>query len=468
VLFDGADQSYRKEDNVPKLGMFDRGRFIKRKLEQAFPNYPIRAAQFLTDRSYLFAAVPETENVERVGAALLEAGVPVEGFGLLPVESAGLVNGLSDRLFGQRGARSRWAVLIGQNETGGLRQIVIRDGALALTRLTPPSDGATAGAAWVEDVMREFKATLTYIARFGYTADEGLDVIVIAGDAEKKAFEQEKYLPGSNFRCLKVPEALMALGLGGFGFSSAGFADALYAVWAGSKRQLTLPVRVPSIERIVTPRKTARIFTFLLLAALIGAGGFVFSAWQDLNALTLSVEQKQNQKNLLLQEFQHEQETLAALPVKPERVRGALAVQSYLDSSSVSITPTLNALRSVLAADMRLTSLTFEHTASPPPRPVVVIEGTAPPPAVHDPGKARIRLRFTLSGSLTLEQKVNRTEAIAAQMKQVFAGYEVKILSQFGGVTRTGRFEGSAGGDPTAPDNRGNNFAEIELQGKPL
>src|SRR5471032_3056619 len=44
VLFDGADQAYRKEDGIPKLSPFDRPKFIKRKLELAFPSYPIRAA----------------------------------------------------------------------------------------------------------------------------------------------------------------------------------------------------------------------------------------------------------------------------------------------------------------------------------------------------------------------------------------------------------------------------------------
>src|SRR4051812_19023598 len=41
VLFDGADQTYRREDKIPPLSAFDRPRFVRRKLELAFPNYPI-------------------------------------------------------------------------------------------------------------------------------------------------------------------------------------------------------------------------------------------------------------------------------------------------------------------------------------------------------------------------------------------------------------------------------------------
>lgn len=35
ILFDGADQTYRREENIPKLSPIDRPRFVKRKLELA-------------------------------------------------------------------------------------------------------------------------------------------------------------------------------------------------------------------------------------------------------------------------------------------------------------------------------------------------------------------------------------------------------------------------------------------------
>ena len=161
--------------------------------------------------SYLFVAIPETDNIDRVSAAMLEAGVPIAGFGLLPAESAGLVTLLSDRLFAGKGRKSHWAVLIGQHEAGGLRQVIVKDGRLALTRMTPPSEGGLQGPGWVEGVIHEFKATLTYITRFGYSADDGLDVIVVCGDAEKKIFDQ-KTLPVTNFQCLETADALSVVG----------------------------------------------------------------------------------------------------------------------------------------------------------------------------------------------------------------------------------------------------------------
>src|SRR5690349_1079874 len=80
VIFDGADQTYRKEENIPRLSPFDRPRFVKRKLEVAFPSYPIRASLEVKPPklkgkaakgakkelpSYLFVALPETDQLDR-------------------------------------------------------------------------------------------------------------------------------------------------------------------------------------------------------------------------------------------------------------------------------------------------------------------------------------------------------------------------------------------------------------------
>jgi hypothetical protein len=69
---------------------------------------------------------------------------------------------------------------MGQHRSGGLRQIVVKNGEIALTRMTPIAENDENSAAWVEDVVQEFKATMSYLSRFGYSPDEGLEVILIA------------------------------------------------------------------------------------------------------------------------------------------------------------------------------------------------------------------------------------------------------------------------------------------------
>ncbi len=469
VLFDGADQAYRKEESIPKLSSFDRPRFIQRKLDQAFPNYPVRASFAIpaatkgAQPSYLFAGVPETDNIDKVSAALLEAGVPVSGFGLLPLESAGLVSALSDKLFSPRLKKSRWAVLVSQHENGGLRQVVVKDGRLALTRMTPAS--GQSGAGWVDDVADEFRATLNYIARFGYTADDGLDVIVICGDSEKELFDQ-KQMPVTNFRCIKAGDALTAIGARGRGLGDANYGDIVHAAWAAKKSALTSPIAVPSLQKILAPRQTMRYVTMALMASLVLLVGLVGWTYVQIMPLQTEISDKQMQKTRFAGELAEQDKAIAALPVPPLMARKTLAVDDALNTGTVNFSPIFTLLKKSLTDDIVVQQMTFVHD----PQGVREAPQGQAKPAADPHGLLTVTLKFTVAGNLALEDRVARAEALAQTLRGAFPGYSVEITSQFGRVSRTGRFEGKVGGDagaaPRADDME--NTAEIELEGVPL
>lgn len=484
ILFD-ADHAYRKGEDIPKLSFFDKPLFIKRKLDQAFPNYPIRASfeiaaskktgEQKAPSSYLFVAISETDRLDRLAKSVLDAGVPVSGLGLLPVESEGLVTMLSGKLFGHKGKNSRWVVLVGQHETGGLRQVVVKDGRLALTRMTPVSEAGLQGEGWVEEVMREFKATLTYIARFGYTPAEGLDVIVIGGEAEKQFFEQQQFLPGSNFRCVKIADALQMVGARGKNLGDTNFGDALHAAWASQKKFLTASVRVESIHRIMLPRLVARIAGILLFLSLLGLMGFVFSVNQDYVPIKEKVEQRQRQKKLLTLEHEQELKVFEAFPVKPLVIRQTLAVNDLLDNNQVNITPVLHLLQKALDSDVKVGDIHFEYQPPILREPVSSGLGASPkPPAPNSPpdrGNIILTLRFSLEGNLSLEQQVARAGKMVEKMTGVFtgynAGYSVRLVSQFGNVTDMGSFSGASGKTANASASSAELFATIEVRGPP-
>jgi len=284
ILFDGADQTWRKEENIPKLSPFDRARYIKRKLDQTFPSYPVRASIQVKPPGespfYLFVALPETDRLDSIAADMQEAGVQLAGFGLLPAESVGLVKALASKVFTKEDRPSRWAVLISQHETGGLRQVIVKNGNIALTRLTPTSEAGVHGPGWADEVVREFKGTLTYIARLGYLAEEGLDVMVVCSSIEKQFFS-DKSLPVTNFQCITPAEALAAIGSQGISLGETNFGDVVHAAWVAKQRSLTVPVVVPSIQRIMVPRKMARLASAALFLALMGLGFFVSSEYSD-------------------------------------------------------------------------------------------------------------------------------------------------------------------------------------------
>lgn len=489
VVFDGADQTYRKEENIPKLSPIDRPRFVKRKLELAFPSYPIRASLEIKPpkkkkklisikaaakgeeprRSYLFVALPDTEQLDRIGAALYETGVPVAGFGLLPLESTGMVEALTEKLFGQKGVkRSRWNVVIGQHETGGLRQVVTKDGNLALTRLTPTSEAGTSGTGWVEEATREFKATLTYISRFGYTDADGLDVAVICGDVEKQFFDP-KSLPVTNFQCVNAGEALKALGSKSFGFEQTNFADAVHAAWCARKGMLTLPVRVPSIHRIMAPRLGARVASAVLSLSMVGLLGMAAVDFQEYMSVQDEVSDKENQQTMLKREYEQEAKVFDGLPVKPDTVKATLGIKKLVETNTVNVRVLLHTLKNTLPSDVRLEDLKISHKPGPalkigvssPQRPGMRF-GT-PQEDPSDPGTVIIHFGFTLPRNMELQQKSIRADELATALEAAFPGFDVR-LKPFAGMDDTSGVIGPGG----TPRSTNNSAAEIDMEGKPL
>jgi hypothetical protein len=352
-----------------------------------------------------------------------------------------------------------------------LRQVVVKDGNLALTRLTPMSDAGLAGAGWAEEVVREFKATLTYISRFGYNVDDGLDVLVVGGDVEKQFFN-EKEIGATNFRCLSVTEALAAIGSKSFGLEKSNYADALHAAWVSKKNTLRLPIRVPSIHKIMAPRLAARAGGTLMLLAAAGLAYFSFTSYQEYRVVQEDIMQRQNQKMMLEREYAEESKIFDALPVKPQLIKSAIAIKKTLETNTIDLPKSLRTLKGALGSDIILSELFLEHqpaaglglTATTPDAvlpPLTLPDGTV------DRGKLRIVFKFALPNNMQLEQKVTRAEQLQKDLQAAFPGYEVDIVSQFGKVDREGKFEAELGG-PAAQSSSLQDMAEFRLEGPPL
>lgn len=481
VIFDGSDQTYRKEESIPKLSPIDRPRFVRRKLDLAFPSYPIRASFAIKPpkkkglqlsgssqaTSYLFVALPETEQIERVSRALFESGVSVSGFGLLPLESVSLVETIARKAFaGDDHKPARWSVLIAQHETGGLRQVVVKDGALALTRLTPAGDSGTLGATWAEEVTQEFHATMKYIARLGYHSDDGLDVVIISDDVSRQFFS-DSGLGVRNFTCLTPAKALKLAGFSPFGPDKDNFGDVLHAAFLSKQGRLKAPIRIPSIHSIMIPRLAVKFGYGVLAMSLLGLLYLGQAAFFTNHALGQDVEKAQVQKDMLDREYQQEAVLFEQLPVKAEMVKGVIQTKKILEANTIPVESMNKLLLKAFGGDVYVSSLEYTHT----PNPALLLRGTDPsivaaPVDEADRGSIKIVFKFALSGDLTLEQKVLRSEKLQRDLLANFPGYSVNISAQFGSVDRDGAFSASI--DEAVAPSSADELAEITMEGKPL
>jgi hypothetical protein len=483
VLFDDADQAYKKEEIPSTIGKFDRASYVKRKISQLFPSHPIRAAMEVRPTKkksggftltaapkqspwYLFAALPELERLDVIGNVLLKSGVPVAGFGLLPVESEGLVAELAAKVFPTDGKKSRWAVIVSQQETGGFRQVFIKDGNLAMTRLIRVSHGTLSGAQWAEEVIKEFRASLAYVSRIGFSAAEGLDLAVICGEIEKQFFDP-RALGVTGFKCLTPSEALKVIGAKSSGLDKTIYGDGLFAAWVAKKSALDLPVRIPSIHRIMAPRLVARVGAGLMVLSVLGLSYMTFDTYSAYSGLQDDIEQKQNQKTMLDREYEQESKVFDALPVKPEVVKGIMGVKKTLEDNTVDIAPTLNTFKLALGDDIFLTEFDYKHTPGPALSPKAPSGFLAQAPDPKSRGTVKMSFKFGLPATMLLEQKVNRAEALQKSLESAFPGYNVKIQTQFGNVSREGSFSGGVG-ETGAAGPATEDLASFEMEGPPL
>lgn len=280
ILNDMVEQHYRKE-KIPKTSFMDKSAVLSRRLNMAFPNYPIRAALKLKDSdgpTHLFAAIPQSDSYKKVMAAVNRSGAPIVGLFLLPVEGTKMVSALSRNQAKKAKTRSAWSIFVGQHRGGGLRQVVIKHGDLALTRMTPVVDTDVEADVWVKEVSAELQSTMSYLARFGYKSEDGLDVFIIANQNAKSLLEQAIDIE-SNLYCLDVSEASSLLGVKVGKQEDLRYADPLHTAWIGKTKKAVLPMQSQALGALTRPRKIANVVLLGLALACAFALLSAFNTW---------------------------------------------------------------------------------------------------------------------------------------------------------------------------------------------
>lgn len=367
ILNDMVEQHYRKE-RVPKVGIMDKAGVVKRKLRVAFPNYPVRAALELQEKLkptnaakpgsiYIFAAVPSTDGYAKTLAAATKSLCSIAGFGLLPVESSDLVKTISASLTPRGKKKAVWALMIGQHKSGGLRQIVTKNGELALTRMTPISDSDTDPQEWAREVYQEFKATMSYLTRFGFAADDGLDVITITSPQAGEALADMIDVT-CNFHPLGVQQAARHAGLAIGPQESERYADPLHVAWSGKKSRLILPMKAPEIESVSAPRQMAMVGTLLLFGAAAVQGYQLMNSFQTMQTVTTELSDVQDQQARLSKEYDAEVARKEALGFDVKLVQAAVELNAALNGRDLRYLNLVDALGRGLGRDLRMDNLT--------------------------------------------------------------------------------------------------------------
>tara|TARA_R110000868_G_scaffold53617_3_gene167998 strand:- start:2389 stop:4005 length:1617 start_codon:yes stop_codon:yes gene_type:complete len=373
ILVDTLDQSFKVEE-VPKVNILDRRKVLARHINMAFPGASLRGARLVDQVGkktllYEFASVPLDGRIP--GWLDFIESLPNEKGGIhsIAAENVDLLQALApkDAPAAEEG-QNHWRHFIGVNVAGGLRQIIEKNGRLSLTRLTqaPPDD--TAPEDFADMIIRDFKATITYIRRLGYQVGEPLDLIVLSSPEAKSVLHDLEWEGARSVSVYTPYEAGFLLGLGSIGREDQVYTDVLHAAWFASKRKSIMPMtRAAFLGDTSDDIKELAFAAAPYAAGLIAAAVIGWSGWTAYELIDYSGrnETLQAQLSQALGELSKEQAAVAALPSGVAQVRNVIDVAEILDRGKVNFMPYLNYISTALDGDAVVLSIElFNGTAN--------------------------------------------------------------------------------------------------------
>ncbi len=481
ILNDMVEQHYRKE-RIPKVSAFDRASIVKRRVSAAFPSYPIRSALKLKEKApnrdgqqggdiYLLAAVPLSENVRKTLAAVQKSYAAISGFALLPVESAGMVQTLSKKLSKVTEKASVWSIFVGQHRSGGLRQIVTKNGELALTRMTPIVDSDIDHELWASEVANELKGTMSYLTRFGFDTSDGLDVTVIANNSAA-----DRVVAKIDFDCnlsvLTSTEAANLLGLKIGRQEEMRYADPLHIAWTGRKTSLALPLQAAQIDSISGP---ARMATAASVALLLGCAYYGYDAFTQASAWSKNSQQLNSaQQQLVIVRAEHEAEVKKKESVGIDfmLIENSTKVYDKLEKRAMKPLGVFDTIGKSLGPDIRIKSLDVRPastaTTLDPSSAAVPADPAAPAPdpnAPVQPKEYEVVLRIIFPAQLAPEKGVQKIDELKTRLQTNLPNHKVSVIKQVADLSYTGNFVGEATSQLNKDGQKEDYEAQIMIRG---
>lgn len=472
IVNDMVEQHYRKE-RVVKTGVtfVDKSSMVARKLNVAFPNYSIRAAYPLKEKIpktesqpaadvYIFAAVANTDQITQTVNATKKSLASVAGFCLLPVEASDMVKSLSVKMAKKGKKKNVWSIFIGQHRNGSLRQVLTKNGELALTRMSPMVESDQNPEVWAQELLNEFKSTMSYLSRFGYDPDDGLDVFVMANPAPGEALRAIVDVD-CDLHIMTVDEAAKILGVSLGPQSDARYADALHVAWVGRKSRFILPMKAAEVDEVSKPRQIAMGAAVLLFAGSAFLAYQNATSYSELSSTNEEINTFKRQKAQLDAQYEREVQRLAEVGFDAKLVQSSLAVYDEFEKEKIEVLQVVKQVGNALGKDLRIDKINLKRAEEP-----IVANPFNNFQADADKKKPLYEARITMTYPSTADvDKGNREVAkLRNRIKSLMPGNEVKVIKELQDFSYQ---EGivSEAGDVDTQNAQQDFVAEIEITG---
>lgn len=488
ILNDMTDQYFKGGQRLPNVGVMDKQGVLKRKLQVAFPNYPIRGALPIKQKKgekpassekaanirtsgdlYLFAGVPMAEPLVKTFEAVKASMVSIAGFVLLPVESSDMVRALSIKLAGKERRPNEWAVFIGQHQSGALRQVITRNGQLAMTRITAVASNEGDYQTWAADVYQEFKATLSYLSRYGYGNEDGTDLMVVSSPEAGEALEQLIDIP-CNYTPFTANEAARLLGMNIGIQENPGFADPLHAAWCGRKVKFILKMDAADLNKIHQPRQAATAAIFLLLAGTAYLGWVTAGQTQKMLSTKTEISDKKRVLSQAQAEYDQEVARLEAMGFDVKLIQAALKTFDNLEANRMNTLPLLKKVSEGLGNELRVDKIMLKDLAYNAPQTSAIDlsrlkEAALAAGGEEAPPRVETTIYMSFPQTITAEEGRKQIDDLERRLKSLLPAHMVWVEKNVGSKDYTEATSGEAGRTQKLTAEELDMKAEIRITG---
>ncbi len=460
IINDMVEQHYRKE-KIPKVSPIDKANLIKRRVANAFPSYPMRSYIKLKEKApsvegqaagevYLFSAVPMTDNIRKTLAGVQRSGASISGFCLLPVEATSMVHALGKKLSKNSSEDSAWSIFVGQHQSGGLRQIVTKNGELALTRMTPISNGIDDDS-WCDDVVGELRGTMSYLSRFGFSPEDGLNVIIIAPNAVSA-----KLSSSIDFDCnLNILTPYEASKLSGVKISTRGndqqrYADILHVSSIAKKSSFLMPLKATQIETVNKPIQMATATSVALLLGVGYMGYLSVSSVAKIVDYEGQIKQETGNLSTIQTEYESEMKKKKVTGVDYMLVQSVTKVYGELEKESMKPLPLIALIGRSIGPDLHISSMEVKPVLKDLNAEVApaVDPNTGMPLETPAEGDAlqtfEIVVKIVFPPDFNPDLGVQKVGEVVDRLKVNLPHHLIRVIKQVADLSYTGNFVGES------------------------
>lgn len=301
LVIDTMDQTFVQQ-TLPPISQFSLPKMIRRRLDRDFTAEDIKGYVLLgreeggrRDWNFIMVSIQRSAQISRWLDFIGESPNRFQGIYLVSAEAELIVKRLKQAAAeGPRTSASEWTFFVSHNKVGGFRQVILRNGRIIFTRMAQPV-GESTPEVIAGNIEQEMLSTIEYLRRLSFTAEDGLDVYIVASSAIKEVLDTSKF-GARSLHILTPYELAQQLDIEGATQQTDQFGDVVLAAAIGASRKHILKLSTPQTQKIDTLYQISlyqRLAAAAISIALVAYAGSVAYDMYDSYSNKLILEQQQ-------------------------------------------------------------------------------------------------------------------------------------------------------------------------------